>query len=94
MNYLYPGYMHEYKTRTLTRFSGGDKIVDWGNLYNKEYYIDLYERRNNEIKKYFMNSPDKLLVIDITKENTTKKICNFLDIPDGFVIDMPHSNKT
>lgn len=94
MNYLYPGYVHENQTRILTRFSGETKIVDWENLYNKEYYIDLYERRNNEIKKYFMNSPEKLLIMDITQEKTTQKLCNFLDIPDGFVIDMPHSNKT
>jgi len=41
-----------------------------------------------------MQAPEKLLVVDITQEKTTKKICEFLNIPNEFVIEMPHSNKT
>jgi hypothetical protein len=93
-NYLYKGYMHAYKKRLLTNYVGNEAITDWSKLYNKEYYIKVYEERNNRIKQYFANAPDKLLVIDVTAEPTTEKICKFLNIPSDLVIDMLHLNKT
>ena len=60
---------------------------------DEKYYIDQYEQRNNLIQKYFTNAPHKLLVIDLTKEATTEKLCEFLNIPKEFVIEMPHRNK-
>ena len=73
---------------------GGTEVTDWSKLYDKECYINIYELRNNRIKWYFAASPHKLLVIDVTKESTTRKICDFLNIPQEFVLDMPHENKT
>jgi hypothetical protein len=93
-NYLYSGYMHSNKERLLSSFKGDLRNVDWGKLYDKDYYTDMYDRRNEEIKRYFMNAPDRLLVIDITQEKNTKKLCEFLNIPVKFSFDMPHRNKT
>lgn len=92
--YLYPGYAHQLHSRILTNFVGDTPVTDWDKLYDKQYYTNHYESRNNQIKRYFMNSMEKLLIIDVTKEKTTKKICEFLNIPEQFVIDMPHANKT
>lgn len=92
--YLYPGYVHEAKLRLLAQFEHDKLNIDWSLLYNKDYYISSYEKRNTEIKRYFMNASEKLLIIDITKEKNTKKICNFLGIPEKFIIDTPHKNKT
>ena len=92
--YLYPGYAHSNKQRLLSSFENNSTKVNWGKLYDAEWYIDMYKRRNEEIKRYFMKAPEKLLVIDVTQEKTTEKICNFLNIPIECIIDMPHSNKT
>lgn len=92
--YLYPGYAHSNKRRLLSDFKGDSAIVRWDKLYDYEYYTHRYLARNEEIKRYFLDASEKLLVIDITLEKDTKKICNFLNIPDECIINMPHSNKT
>jgi len=92
--YLYPGYSHFNKQRLLSSFKDNSRKVNWEKLYDFDWYTDMYQRRNEEIKRYFMQVPDKLLVIDITQEKNTKKICEFLNIPKECVIDMPHINKT
>lgn len=92
--YLYPGYGHANKQRQLTNFVDGKKSVDWSKLYDKDYNITSYTQRNNRIQRYFANAPDKLLVIDLTREKTTRKICEFLNIPIEYAFDMPHANKT
>ena len=92
--YLYKGYGYENKKRLLTTFQDNQQFVDWSKLYDKQYYVEQYEQHNSLVKKYFLNAPNKLLVIDITKETTTDKLCEFLNIPKDFVIKMPHKNKT
>ncbi|WPZ33693.1 sulfotransferase [Thalassobaculum sp. OXR-137] len=92
--YLYPGYVHDTKTMLLSVFRGGEREVRWDKLYDKDYYVGMYESRNAEIKRYFSNAPDKLLVIDITQEQDTAKICEFLNIPTHMKIAVPHSNQT
>lgn len=92
--YLYPGYFHLNKERLLSSFSDDTRTVHWEKLYDYEYYTDMYIRRNEEIKRYFMNTRDKLLVIDLTKEKNTMRICEFLNIPLEYSIDVPHYNKT
>jgi hypothetical protein len=92
--YLYPGYSYSKKRRLLSSFEYNSSKVHWEKLYDRDWYIDMYQRRNEEIKRYFMNIPEKLLVIDVTQEKTTRKICEFLNIPIECVIGMPHSNKT
>ena len=92
--YLYPGYTHSNKKRLLSSFENDESQVHWDKLYDPDWYMNMYKRRNQEIKRYFMQAPEKLLVVDITQEKTTKKICEFLNIPNEFVIEIPHSNKT
>ncbi len=92
--YLYPGYSHGNKERLLSSFKGDLRSVNWEKLYDYDYYTDMYNRRNEEIKRYFMNARGKLLAIDITQEKTTEKICEFLNIPLESSTDMHHRNKT
>ena len=92
--YLYPGYSHSNKKRFLTSFEGMEKKVNWNRLYDFDWYSEMYTQRNEAIKKYFMDAPDKLLVIDVTNERTTKIICEFLEIPKEMAIEMPQVNKT
>lgn len=93
-SYLYPGYTHENKKRILSAFDGTDQKVLWDKLYDYEFYTSMYLRRNEEIKRYFLNAPQKLLIIDITLEETTEKVCQFLNIPSDLIVKMPHQNKT
>ena len=93
-NYLYHGYLHMFWKRSLMVCENGEFFPNWKKLFNKEHMINLFENRNLEIIKYFSDSDDKLLVIDISKEKTTKRICDFLNIPSEFSINMPHANKT
>lgn len=92
--YLYPGYSHENIAIFLMTFTGGKAEIRWDLLYDKDYYIAMYETRNTEIKRYFANAAGKLLVIDVTKERDTSRLCEFLNIPEDMVIEMPHANKT
>ncbi len=90
--YLYPGYTHSSKERLLSSFKGDTKRVMWEKLYDYEYYTSMYSQRNEEIKRYFMDAPHKLLSIDITREKTTERICEFLNIPPELAIHMPSNN--
>ena len=92
--YLYKGYGHANKQRQLTNFVDGAPVTDWSKLYDKDYNIASYTQRNNRIQRYFASAPDKLLVIDLTKEATTERICSFLNIPAEYSFDVPHANKT
>lgn len=62
-------------------------------LYDKDYYIEDYLRRNEEIKKYFADRGDDLLLIDIKKEKSTEKVCGFLNIPRQFITPVPMKTK-
>ena len=92
--YLYPGYVYSHKKRLLTKFDSNGKEILWNKIHDYEYYIKEYKRRNEDIKRYFSDAPHKLLTIDITKEKDTSKICDFLNIPSRYIIEMPHLNET
>jgi hypothetical protein len=80
--------------RSITTVEDGEIKVRFDLLGNKEFAIKKYIDRNNEIIKYFKDRPTDLLIIDVTKEEYTGKICEFLGIPDKYKIKMPHKNKT
>ena len=51
---------------------------------NKQYVMDTYEKRNEEIIAFFEDKGNKLLVLDIPKnsiEDNWKLLCNFLEKP-------------
>ena len=47
-----------------------------------------------KLKDIFSKTKNKLLIIDITKEKDTRKICSFLNIPAELAVEMPHENKS
>lgn len=57
------------------------------------HFLKVYNRHIQDVKEYFKNRPEDLLVIDLTQSGQWKKLCTFLDepIPD---IPFPHANKT
>lgn len=93
-NYLYEGYSYRNIKRFLTQFTNTKPQTSWNLLYNKEYYIKQYEDRNLRIKKYFLDRQDKLLVLDLSKEENTKKIGEFIEKSNIKSFPMPHYNKS
>jgi Sulfotransferase domain len=92
--YLYPGYIP-----LLTRIDWLQDVdgetglkTDWNLLYDAEHYKNLYRARNQEILRHFSERGGDLLVIDITKEKDTRKIVEFLGLPEQLITDIPHLN--
>lgn len=92
--YLYDGYVYDNISTFLTVIDKGKPRVRWDKLYDREFYIRKYEERNKAIQLYFSARPDDLLVIDITREKNTRRICDFLGIPSKYTIEMPHLNRS
>ena len=61
--------------------------------YNKKNAIDVYRKHNYDVKDYFKDRPDDLLVLDFTEGHEWEKLCSFLNesIPE---VSFPHSNKS
>lgn len=91
--YLYEGYVHRVAERILTVADGRRARPDWSRLYDPAHYKKLYEERNAGILTYFADRPDKLLVLDVTQERDTARLCRFLGIPEELAIDFPHRNR-
>jgi len=58
-----------------------------------ENALRVYNSHNEEVKEYFRDRPDDLLILDFTRGDRWEKLCAFLgkDIPD---IPFPHYNKS
>ncbi len=67
---------------------------NWNLLFNKDHYIKCYKQRRDEIIKYFQRRPNDLLIVDITKEKDTRKITNFLELPEFINLTFPRYNST
>ena len=78
----------------ISKVENNKIVYHWNLIYDKETYINYYIQRNDQIKKYFSNRANDLLILDLSKEKNTEKLCNFLNIPIKFKFDFPHLNAT
>jgi hypothetical protein len=93
--YLVPDYMYRVTEKFLTcADSNNSAIVRWDKVFNKDFYIHKYEERNKRIVEYFSGRGDRLLVLNLSAESHTGRLCDFLDIPQSYKIMMPHENKS
>ena len=60
---------------------------------NKKNTIEVYNNHNKKVMEYFKDRPKDLLIIDFSKNQGWKEICDFLNksIPNK---KFPHANKT
>jgi len=60
--------------------------------FEKNIFLKSYDEHNKKVMKYFENKKDKLLIINLEKDNNWQKICSFLDtkIPN---MPFPYRNK-
>lgn len=92
--HIFPGYAYENTKRALTEFEDGKPVVRWDKLFDRDYFIAKYLRRNEDIRHYFLGRESDLLVIDLSSEKTTERICRFLGIPPQFAATVPHLNRS
>lgn len=59
---------------------------------NEKIYVDRFRSHYQEVKKYFENRADDLLVMDVTKGDGWEKLCDFLEKPIPRK-SFPYSNK-
>lgn len=71
-NYVYPGWSYD----NLQFFHNGDI----NKRYDKDYRIAGYNKHNAEVKKYFADSKDKLLVLNVGKPEDYLEFCSFMGL--------------
>jgi len=83
--YVYKGWLWEVN-RAVSNTPEND-------VYNKDLLIKLYNEHNASVINYFKNTPEKLLVVNLTEPNAAITISKFLD--RGKIIEtIPWENKT
>lgn len=83
-DYVRKGYM--YNIITLHGTTDDDP-------YNKDVMMAHYERHNREVKAYFADRPDDLLVINVSQPGAYQKFLSFLGITSTST-DFPWENRT
>lgn len=68
-------------------------LTEQDNPYDKEKLKAVYERRNQEILDYFKDRKSDLLVLNISKQGSFQKFCEFLNVPSSNT-EFPWENKT
>lgn len=84
-SYIYKG--RPYRTKKLIHSVNDD------DLYNKDIFIEYYERHNKNLIDYFKHRPEDLLVINLKEKDSYSKFCNFLRIEQK-KNEFPWENKT
>lgn len=67
--------------------------INEDNLHDEKKYKSYYLKYNSQIKEYFKNRPNDLLVINLSDSSAMKRLCYFLGIEFTGQV-MPHLNKS
>ena len=74
--------------RSASRHFGDTPIPLHGWLYgepslsgNEQCYLARYRRHNEDVRRYFADRPDDLLIMDLAAGDGWQKLCAFLDEP-------------
>ena len=59
---------------------------------NEDVYLNRFDEHNTNVKKYFKNRKNDLLILSWEEGDGWEKLCNFLEKPIPSV-DFPHANK-
>ncbi|MFW5760159.1 MAG: sulfotransferase family protein [Cyclobacteriaceae bacterium] len=57
-----------------------------------EVFISSFVKHNDEVMKFFSDKPEKLLIMDLSKDGNWSTLCTFLDQPIPRGIPFPHTN--
>ena len=78
------------KTTPMRQWIYGEKFGS--PVGNERIYIERYEQHNREVREYFKDRPDDLLVFRLTEGDGWKKLCTFLGEPVPGT-PFPHKNR-
>jgi hypothetical protein len=87
----YDSYRNHFEGRKSTPMKGLLYGPQAGCFKDPELYKGRMRRHNLEVREYFRDRPDDLLVIDVTRDQRWEPICAFLGLPVPDV-PFPHSN--
>lgn len=59
---------------------------------NEAIYVKRFENHVEEVRRYFQDRPEDLLVLDLAKGDAWENLCPFLGV-DNPGIEFPHANK-
>jgi hypothetical protein len=60
---------------------------------NKKQHLDYYSSHINNVRKYFLNQPDRLHEVCWENTNDWKELCNFLNIQKIPNLPIPRANQ-
>jgi len=87
----YDSYRNHFEGREPTPLAELIYGPETGRFEDPELYKGRLRRHNLEVREYFRDRPDDLLVIDVTRDQGWEPICAFLGLPVPDV-PFPHSN--
>jgi hypothetical protein len=82
--YRYPGFLWDAQQAKYG-------VTDDETLYQRERYVDVYKRHNQEVKDYFRGRPEDLLVVNVGESHAVRATYEFLGHPYRGEV-MPHEN--
>ena len=85
-NYGYRGLSYDYMKRNFNYPNTP--------LYEKETYIRIHEKRNQEIKDYFKDRDNQLLILNVSEEYALQKLGAYLGFKFPRDLQFPWINKT
>ncbi|MGC9402622.1 sulfotransferase family protein [Vibrio genomosp. F10 str. 9ZC157] len=83
--YRYKGYIYD-ASKVMYNFPNVP-------LYDKKKYTKMYDNHNADVKKYFSDKPEKLLVLNLAEQGSYHKLCKFLG-KEAMQDEFPWENKT
>jgi hypothetical protein len=76
-------YLSHDKTDIRSNIVRFYRAVTYGiNSFSKQRLEYVYQRHEIEVREYFVNRPESLLIINITAGDGWQKLCKFLDLPN------------
>lgn len=82
-NHFQPVPEEDYERR-MANLSVGERLNHdiYGTIqFDEDLFSQAYDRHDREVREYFQNRPDDLLVLDIINGDGWEKLCDFLDKP-------------
>ena len=90
-DYIRKGYLFDFIISFFPKNTNLEEINE--KIKIKSFMILVFEKRNNEIRKFFKNSK-KFIEIDVKNEKDNSRIIKFLNLRNNVLMSMPHKNKT
>ena len=86
LSYVYKGWVYENRINLFN-------LTEQDDPFDKDRLISIYEKHNKDVKEYFKNRQQDLLIINVAQSNSYSKFCNFIGVKSK-KRNFPWANKT